>query len=166
MNESGFKQQIDLLEFSGELNQRIYGLIDLVEVMEPGQDVSTIQAAICEYYESNKIGLDGDDLVYFGAMVDVAMKSAEIWLDNDMGGQGLFAQFQNKRSELCTEWLENRWIGGVILADATGLVSGAAASVVSSGGAAAVPNPALGGLPTASVVGVVTGAAASVNKAW
>lgn len=52
------------------------------------------------------------------------------------------------------------------LSDATGLLAGAASSVVASGGLTAVLNPAFGGLPTASVLGLISGGAASVNTLW
>lgn len=59
-----------------------------------------------------------------------------------------------------------RWNWGkIVLADALGVVSGAVSSVISSGGASALPNPALGGLPTAGAVGLVSGASASGGSA-
>lgn len=52
------------------------------------------------------------------------------------------------------------------MADATGMLSGVAANIVATGGAGAIPNPALGGMPTAGAVGLITGAGASINTLW
>lgn len=57
-----------------------------------------------------------------------------------------------------------KW-GKVILADAVGLVGGALSSMVATGGASALPNPALGGMPTASAAGLVSAATNSTASA-
>lgn len=167
LNLFDYKQQIDSLGLSSQLTLKLKGLIDILDGIDGSKDVSEIQAIICNYYQQNNSNLSEDDLVLFGAMVDVSIYSTELWLDSELGGLNKYSYFQNILVSMCDDSLQSRWTwGGIIGADATGIVTGAVNAVISSGGAAAVPNPALGGLPTASVIGLVTGAGASVAKAW
>lgn len=79
-----------------------------------------------------------------------------------------YDDFQIYMTQLCImpPAVESRWSWkSIILSDAIGILGGAIASVVDSGGASALPNPLLGGVPTASVVGLVVGATASVTAA-
>ena len=163
-----FEQHVDNIGLSPGLSLRLKELVSLMERVDYSLGVENIQTAICEYYEQNKNGLNQNDLVYFGAATDVAMFSTQLWLDNNLGGEGKYFEFQNIISNMCGESTQERgfsWWKGIILADAIGLVTAATISVINSGGATAVPNPLFGGLPSASVVRLVGGVAASVTKA-
>lgn len=152
---------------SSTLNSKLVGISNIVD-QGSGGTVASIQNSLCNYYAANHGDLSKDENLHFGAMTDVAMASTEFWSDHKSGGLNKFNSFAGIRSQLCSTnntqpraWPWSR----IILADAAGLVAGAASAVAASGGAAAIPNPALGGLPTASLVGLIQGAGQSATAA-
>ena len=152
------------LGFSSNLASKCLNFTNVVI----GEDVSEMKNAINNFYHTNKSSLNKDDLIKFGMMVDVANHSAEFWLATEAGGENRFFDFYNIRSNVCEEEpinQTNSWWSDIILADAVGAVTGAAANIGATAGAGALPNPALGGLPTAGVVGAISGAGASIAKA-
>ncbi|MEO1261674.1 MAG: hypothetical protein AAFZ15_22920, partial [Bacteroidota bacterium] len=114
-----------------------------------------------------KLILSNDDLIIFYSTAAIAKHSYLLWSPVAKGGM-------NWHDRMCSDSSiiyvvedrdgENCW-SDIILKDALGLTSTAAIAVVGSGGAAALPNPALLGFPTASVIGLIGGAAASLNGA-
>ncbi len=157
-----FEQHISSLSFSTALTPILIGLVNLMEGLDYSQQISVIQDAICNYYEQNKTGLNQDDLVYFGAMVDVATYSTELWMGSTYGGLNKYSEFQNILDNLCNGSVQYRgfW-SNIILSDAAGMLTGVAGSLVATGGGSALPNPFLGGMPTAGAVGLVVGAGAN-----
>jgi hypothetical protein len=161
-----FYQQIDSLGVSTELNSKLKGLVSLMEGINYAQDVANIQVLICEYYHQNKSGLNQNELLQFGVMVDVAISSTELWLGSEFNGQNKYMILQDNLTSFCDDSILPRgfW-SDIILADALGATSAVMSSLVATGGASAIPNPALGGIPTAGVIGVIGGAAMSLGKA-
>jgi hypothetical protein len=149
---------------STALNERVDALTDELEDYGQDLDVEFYQSFICEFYQ-NTTTLNIDDLKKFGTYSDVLSSSIEFWLPTSQGGLNNLENLTVKMQKDC-QGNGSRWCGWcVVLADAAGVVAGAGASLAATGGAAAIPNPALGGLPTASVVGVVVGLGASAQRA-
>ena len=102
--------------------------------------------------------------------IRVAKSSVELWFPTDLGGLGyneiltlkISSNRISMRKNWFMKWVESSEFGTFIISDAVGAVAAVGASLVSSGGATAIPNPALGGIPTAGVVGLIYGASASV----
>jgi hypothetical protein len=109
---------------------------------------------------------DETERMYYYHFLSVIKYSSKLWMTTEQGGEnGLsLIKFSSDNGKSGDSLLR---VPGwkIFLADAAGCVAGAAGSVAATGGASAIPNPALGGLPTASLVGVIAGAGASINKA-
>ncbi len=123
------------------------------------------------------------DKVHFGIFVDVMISSAVFWSPIELGGYNGRDIYMNVIENNCQisvnstvvdsrgiwgsfkEWAMSTAAGEFVLSDAAGAVTGCAVSLVQTGGATAIPNPAFGGIPTAGVVGVIAGAGASINSA-
>lgn len=161
-----FEEAIDGQSFSLLLKAKMKGLVDLMEEMNYNKEVSIIQSDICNYYNQEKTGLNQDDLIYFGIMTDILIHSTGLWLASELGGQNKYIEFQSVLNNICGGAVQERGFWSkIILADAFGAIASAGSSLISSGGATALPNPLLGGIPTAGVIAVVGGASASISKA-
>lgn len=134
----------------------------------PNDLVDVIQDKIEKFSSEGKMNKNiGNQYKDF---IRVAKSSVELWFPKELGGLGyneiLTAKISNKRIDLrknwFTRWVDSNAFGKFIISDAVGAVAGVATSLVSSGGATAIPNPALGGIPTAGVVGIISGASTSV----
>lgn len=161
----------DAYNFSSTIKAKLAGLLSLIENIE-FDDVTSNPSLTCQYYENiirnyyeeNKGNLSTQELIYFGAMFDVAIHSLRLWSDSEFGGENKYLAFRQVIDKNCNYNVVHlrkiNW-GKVFGIDAVMTVAGAMTSVINSGGATAVPNPALGGIPTAGVVGVITGVAGS-----
>lgn len=146
-----------LKNFSPTLNQKI----DAVETFLKGNHsvsdiwtyIQTLEATVTTSVPSNEVDL------YFYYLA-VIKHSAKYWLPTSLGGEGGSDGITPAGGSARIIW------GQVIGADAIGVLSGAAANLIATGGAGAIPNPLLGGVPTAGAVGVVVGAGASLNSIW
>ena len=157
---------IEGLSVSRGLKSKIKDFVLFVEALDPAQSVSINQNLICNYYQQNSPELSADDLILYGAMVDVTSHSIECWVGTSTGGQNKYAEFQILLNNLCGNSFQRAWGWGKLFAtDGIAMLAGAANSVIASGGTSAIPNPLFGGVPTAGVIGVVSGAAASATYA-
>lgn len=152
---------------SADLKNEIDEFVKSLNSISGSEHVSYIKNMLLDRYLKQVENLNEEDRVLFGTMVDVAIHSAEFWLPSEQGGQNQFAAFKNKLRNLRgpnSIELRGFW-SDLILADAAGALTAAAISLVNTGGASAIPNPALGGIPTAGVIAVIGGAGASITKA-
>lgn len=143
--------------YSSNLNQKI----DAVETFLQGSHsvseiwtyIQALEATVTTSVTSNEVDL------YFYYLA-VVKHSAKYWLPTNRGGEGGTDGITPAGGSARIIW------GKVIGADALGVLTGAANSLIASGGASAIPNPAFGGIPTAGVIGAVTGASASLGSVW
>lgn len=162
--KEGYLTSIDI---SSDLKIEIDEFVKSLNSISGSEHVSYIKNMLLGRYLKQVKNLNEKDRALFGTMVDVAIHSAEFWLPSEQGGQNKFADFKNKLRTLREpNSIEFRgfW-SDLILADAAGALTAAAISLVNSGGASAIPNPAFGGIPTAGVIAVIGGAGASITKA-
>lgn len=130
------------------------------------QNVSDVHQSICVFNNSlDKSSFNSLDSFVFNMMIDVAYSSSIFWMPVDLGGENKYHNLNNWYNSNCDDLqlsaiLRFDW-GKLISIDAVSLLTAAAGSVIHSGGATALPNPAFGGLPTASVYGLVIGAGSS-----
>lgn len=130
----------------------------------PSALVNIIQDKIEKFSSKRKINSDIGN--QYKGFIRVVKSSVELWFPRNLGGLGyneiLSAKISNTKIKLrknwITRWVSSKKFGKFIISDAVGAVAGVATSLVSSGGATAIPNPLLGGIPTAGVVGVISGA--------
>jgi hypothetical protein len=154
-------RQIDNLPISQGLKESMKKIIEGVESSRASTPM-LIEAIANKYYTQEHLKLSRQDKEMLNAMKNVLVSSAELWLPKEKGGEGYYEKLNGKKYNVNARGLG---IFGIFVADAVGIVGGAAGSVAASGGASAIPNPLLGGLPTASLVGVIVGATSSVQKA-
>ncbi|MBK8502553.1 MAG: hypothetical protein IPL46_10245 [Saprospiraceae bacterium] len=158
-NDFNIKSILENAQLSPELTNSLTALVDLYFATEK-LSVTSLDQVSMEYLKNSQ--LQPEDRHLLEATTNVLMASANLWLPFEQGGEGLYEQLNRKKPNFSARYLG---LYGILLADAVGVVGGAAGSVAASGGAAALPNPLLGGLPTASLVGVISGATASITKA-
>jgi len=165
----GLVNKIDSLNFSSGTDSVFKGFVNLVFGINDTSAVYDAQQLMCEYYDDHVGSLNSSDQVQFGMMVDVARNSCELWLPTSLGGQNKYAEFQSILNSLCfnNSNIEPRWWdwGAIIGVDYVSAIGAVATSLVASGGAFAIPNPAFGGIPTAGVIGLIGGAVGSIGKA-
>ncbi len=151
--------------YSARLAQKTVQFYNEFISLNGTENVAELQEAFLSHYQENVSDLSKDDQIYFGMMIDIAVHSTYFWYPKERGGMNKLAEFSGDTSQIYAK--ANIWPGWgrVFLADCIGAVTGGVSSVISSGGATAIPNPGLGGLPTASAVAIITGAGASAGKA-
>ena len=161
---------VDSVSLSVDLESKTLALADTIQLYSDNDEsVSVSKTAFCDYYDYNYSALsDTNDLKIFGGMADLAMNSVKLWLPTADGGDNLYDDFEDDYSILCSANFENAdprgWWGSIILADAIGVVTGAAGALAVNP-LLALPNPATGGIPIAGIVGVINGAGNSATAA-
>jgi len=160
-NEKDLKKYLNSLSLSPQLKVLVSEMLNQIS---NGNTFQKIQESISNIERDAKVKLNNNDLALFYSTSTVARYSAKFWLPTEQGGEGGI-RYLNSNNGTPNEEIHARIWGRVIMVDALGVLSGAGAAVINSGGAAAIPNPAFGGLPTASVVGLWVGALASAAAA-
>ena len=172
----GFKLDEELLNMLQRGNtQEIFNRIESLELSPEGkfllQDIGhkiLENPNINDFYlyldralSKARKNLNPEELVIIFSAASIAKSSMQLWYPQEKGGEGGLSYLPH--SEIA-QLRGINW-GKIILSDYVGIVTGATAAVVATGGAAAIPNPALGGLPPASVIGLIEGAGMSLGAA-
>jgi hypothetical protein len=143
-----------------DFNENLVFPIDKLSVFE-----SNIK--IVNFYLINSTKLNNNEVFLFEHFIDVALSSNVLWKSTEAGGLNMKFIGDQVTNRLCKDYVSKEWKPyQSIMADATGILSGAAANLVATGGACAIPNPLLGGMPSSSVVGLIVGVSASINTFW
>ena len=163
-----WRENLENLGFPDNLTNVVSNYDNLLYQQSNDISYSEVYDLTCAFYEENLSNLNNETEQYlFELFIDVAINSAEFWMNEENGGQNGVVDGR-KINKLCQgeqDYSNNNRFAWV-LHDATGALAGALAAGATTGGAAFVPNPLLGGIPTAGVVGAITGAAASINSLW
>jgi hypothetical protein len=160
-NESpDYKKHINNLNLSSDLIFFVNKTIDLTAVELPYEEFDkALEGIEREAFDM----LSEKDLVIFFSTTSVFRYSTKLWYPESMGGEDGLKYLKVAKLGESVQSRTTWW--KIITADGVGMVGGALNSLISTGGASAIPNPLLGGVPTAGAVAVIGGAVASGNMA-
>ncbi len=159
-NEIDFDDYIRNLKISNDLKKLLIQMSELVLKELP---INELEVGLEEIEIKGSHILNKSDLVILYTATSVAKYSANFWYPESIGGEGGMKYFSKTIKSDNTLYARGFSWGKLITVDAVGIVAGAAAALVSTGGAAAAP--ACGGIPCAGVVGLINGAFDSAGYA-